>query len=163
VADLKVDLAAVMARKDAIVAAARQGLENWLTHLDGCTLFWGTARFGSPTTMQVGEEELKAKHIFLNVGARPARPQLPGIEQVAYLTSSTLLALKELPAHLLIVGAGVVGLEFAQLFRRLGSQVTFVERSPRLLPHDDEDVAAAVTEMLTAVWADPVLAFGRAR
>jgi len=148
--EFTVDLAQVQARKDAIVAASRQGLEKWLTHLPGCTVFRGTARFLSATTMQVGDEVLEAKHIFLNVGGRPARPALPGIEQVPYFTSSTILGLQELPAQLVIVGAGAVGLEFAQLFRRLGSQVTLVERSPRLLPHDDEDVATAVAEILTS-------------
>ncbi len=146
--ELRVDLAQVQARKDAIVAASRTGLEKWLTTMPGCTVFDGTARFLSATTMQVGDDVLAAPHIFLNVGARPARPALPGVEQVPYLTSSTILALQELPTHLLIVGAGAVGLEFAQLFRRLGSQVTLVERNPRLLPHDDEDVAAAVAEIL---------------
>lgn len=149
VADFKADLAAVQARKDAIVQASRTGLENWLTQMPGCSLFRGTARFVSPTVVQVGEDVLEAKHIFLNVGARPSVPPLPGIEHVPYLTSTTLLALQELPAHLLIVGAGVVGLEFAQLFRRLGAQVTLLERGPRLLPHEDEDVAAAVTKILT--------------
>jgi pyruvate/2-oxoglutarate dehydrogenase complex dihydrolipoamide dehydrogenase (E3) component len=143
------DLAQVKARKDAIVAASRTGLENWLRQLTGCTLFRGTAQFVSPTAMQVGDEVLEARHIFLNVGGRPTRPALPGIDQVPYLTSSTLLALEELPAHLLIVGAGAVGLEFAQLFRRLGSQVTLIERSPRLLPHEDADVADAVAAILT--------------
>ena len=146
--DFTVDLAQVQARKDAIVAASRGGLEKWLTTMAGCTIFRGTARFTSPTTMQVGAKVLEARHVFLNVGARPFGPPLPGLDQVPYLTSSTILALKELPAHLLIVGAGAVGLEFAQLFRRLGSQVTLVERSSRLLPHDDEDVAAAVADIL---------------
>jgi pyruvate/2-oxoglutarate dehydrogenase complex dihydrolipoamide dehydrogenase (E3) component len=149
VADFRADLRQVKARKDAIVSASRQGLEKWLTHMDGCTVFRGTARFTAPTTMQVSDEVLEAPHIFLNVGGRPARPALPGIEQVPYLTSSTILALEELPTHLIIVGAGAVGLEFAQLFRRLGSEVTLVERNPRLLPHDDEDVATAVAEILT--------------
>jgi pyruvate/2-oxoglutarate dehydrogenase complex dihydrolipoamide dehydrogenase (E3) component len=148
--EFTVDLAQVQARKDAIVAASRQGLEKWLTHMPGCTVFRGTARFLSATTMQVGDEVLAAKYIFLNVGGRPARPALPGIEQVPYFTSSTILGLQELPAHLVIVGAGAVGLEFAQLFRRLGSEVTLVERSPRLLPHDDEDVATAVAEILAS-------------
>ena len=143
-----VDLAKVKARKDTIVAASRTGLEKWLRQMPGCTVFTGTARFASPTAMQVGGETLEAKHIFLNVGGRPTKPPLPGIDQVPYLTSSTILALEELPTHLLIVGAGAVGLEFAQLFRRLGSQVTLVERNPRLLPHDDEDVATAVAEIL---------------
>ncbi|TDN36764.1 FAD-containing oxidoreductase [Hymenobacter sp. UV11] len=146
--ELRVDLALVKARKDAIVAASRTSLEAWLQQLPSCTLFRGTARFASPTAVQVGEELLEARHIFLNVGARPASPALPGIGQVPYLTSSTLLALEELPTHLLVVGAGAVGLEFAQLFRRLGAQVTLVERNPRLLPHEDADVAAAVTDIL---------------
>jgi pyruvate/2-oxoglutarate dehydrogenase complex dihydrolipoamide dehydrogenase (E3) component len=147
--ELAVDLAQVQARKDAIVAASRTGLEKWLTQMPGCTVFRGTARFLSPTTMQVGSEVLEAPHIFLNVGGRPASPPLPGLPHVPHLTSSSILALTELPAHLLIVGAGAVGLEFGQLFRRLGAQVTIVERSPRLLPHDDADVAAAVHDSLT--------------
>ena len=146
--ELTVDLAQVQARKDAIVAASRTGLEKWLLHMPGCTVFRGTARFLSATTMQVGDAVLAAKHIFLNVGGRPARPALPGIEHVPYFTSSTILALQELPTHLIIVGAGAVGLEFAQLLRRLGAQVTLVERSPRLLPHDDADVAEAVANIL---------------
>ncbi|WP_022823684.1 FAD-containing oxidoreductase [Hymenobacter norwichensis] len=149
VPDFTTDLAQVKARKDAIVAASRKGLESWLTQMPRCTVFRGTARFVSPTAMQVNDDVLEAKHIFLNVGGRPASPPLPGINQVPYLTSSTILELEELPAHLIIVGAGAVGLEFAQLFRRLGSQVTIVERNPRLLPHDDEDVATAVAEILT--------------
>jgi pyruvate/2-oxoglutarate dehydrogenase complex dihydrolipoamide dehydrogenase (E3) component len=145
-----VDLRKVKSRKDAVVQASRTGLESWLRHMPCCTVFDGPARFLSASTMQVGEEVLEARHIFLNVGARPARPALPGIDAVPYLTSSTILALEELPSHLIIVGAGAVGLEFAQLFRRLGSEVTIVERSPRLLPHDDEDVAAAVADILTS-------------
>ncbi|TPG65996.1 FAD-containing oxidoreductase [Hymenobacter nivis] len=149
-ADFAVDLAPVQDRKDTIVAASRDGLETWLTHMAGCMVFRGTARFLSATTMQVGDDVLAAPRIFLNVGGRPARPALPGIDRVPHFTSSTILALRELPAHLVIVGAGAVGLEFGQLFRRLGAQVTIVERSPRLLPHDDADVAAAVHDLLTS-------------
>jgi pyruvate/2-oxoglutarate dehydrogenase complex dihydrolipoamide dehydrogenase (E3) component len=149
IGELAVDLTQVQARKDAIVAASRTGLEKWLTQMPGCTVFRGTARFLSATTMQVGSEVLEAPHIFLNVGGRPASPPLPGIAHVPHLTSSSILALAEVPTHLLIVGAGAVGLEFGQLFRRLGAQVTIVERSPRLLPHDDTDVAAAVHDILT--------------
>ena len=82
------------------------------------------------------------------MGGRPARPALPGIAHVPYLTSSSILALTELPEHLLLWAPGAVGLEFGQLFRRLGAQVTIVERSPLLLPHDDEDAAAAVHDIL---------------
>ncbi|MBW3128678.1 FAD-dependent oxidoreductase [Hymenobacter profundi] len=148
VGDFRVNLAAVKARADAIVQGSRHSLETWLHGMAGCTLFHGTARFVSPTAMQVGDDVLEAPRIFLNVGARAHRPALPGIEQVPTLTSSSLLALTELPEHLLIVGGGVVGLEFAQLFRRLGSEVTLIERSPRLLPREDADVSAAVADVL---------------
>ena len=97
-----------------------------------CTVFKGTASFDSPHTMRVGDEVLEAPQIFLNVGARPAVPKLPGVDSVRYLTSSTILQLEELPTHLVVVGGGYVGLEFAQMFRRFGSEVTVVDRNPRL-------------------------------
>ena len=148
VKEIRVDLAKVKARKDAIVQQSRTSLEGWLAQMAGCTLFHGSARFLSPQSMQVGEDVLEATHIFLNVGARPATPAIEGIEQVPYLTSSTILDLADLPAHLVIVGGSYVGLEFAQIFRRLGSQVTVVERSERLLPHEDLDVSAEITTFL---------------
>jgi pyruvate/2-oxoglutarate dehydrogenase complex dihydrolipoamide dehydrogenase (E3) component len=148
VGELKVDLAKVKARKDAIVEKSRTSLETWLEKMEGCTLFRGTARFLSAQSMQVGEDVLEAPHIFLNVGARPSHPAIEGIDQVPYLTSSTILDLAELPTHLLIVGGSYVGLEFAQIFRRLGAQVTVVERSERLLPHEDADVAEAIAAFL---------------
>jgi pyruvate/2-oxoglutarate dehydrogenase complex dihydrolipoamide dehydrogenase (E3) component len=148
VGELKVDLAKVKARKDAIVEKSRTSLETWLEKMEGCTLFRGTARFLSPQSMQVGEDVLEAPHVFLNVGARPSHPAIEGIDQVPYLTSSTILDLAELPTHLLIVGGSYVGLEFAQIFRRLGAQVTVVERSERLLPHEDADVAEAIAAFL---------------
>jgi pyruvate/2-oxoglutarate dehydrogenase complex dihydrolipoamide dehydrogenase (E3) component len=148
VGEVKVDLAKVKARKDAIVEKSRTSLETWLEKMDGCTLFHGTARFLSPQSMQVGDDVLEAPHIFLNVGARPAHPAIEGIDQVPYLTSSTILDLAELPTHLIIVGGSYVGLEFAQIFRRLGAQVTVVERSERLLPHEDADVAEAIAAFL---------------
>lgn len=146
--ELPVDLAQVQARKDAIVAASRDGLKNWLTQMPGCTVFRGTARFLSATTMPVGDDVLEATHIFLNIGGRPTSPPRPGVEHVPYLTSSTILGLAALPTHLFIVGAGAGGLKFGSLFRRLGAQVTIVERNPRLLPHDDENVAAAGADIL---------------
>lgn len=148
VGEVKVDLAKVKARKDAIVEKSRTGLETWLSKMDGCTLFRGTARFLSPQSMQVGEDVIEAPHIFLNVGARPAHPAIEGIDEVPYLTSSTILDLADLPTHLVIVGGSYVGLEFAQIFRRLGSQVTVVERSERLLPHEDPDVAETIVDFL---------------
>lgn len=145
-----VDLRAVKARKDAIVAQARNGVEEWLRGTTNCTVFTGTAVFESPTTMRVGGDVLEAKKIFLNVGARPLIPKMPGVESVPFLTSTTILDREELPEHLIVVGGGSVGLEFAQMFRRFGSAVTIVERSRRLAPREDEDASAVIREIFDA-------------
>lgn len=147
---VKVDLRAVKARREAIVAPSRTGVEKGLREEKNCTVFTGTAAFMSPTTMRVGEVTLEAPKIFLNVGARPAVPKMPGVESVPFLTSTTILDLDELPEHLIVVGGGAVGLEFAQMFRRFGSAVTIVERSPRLAPHEEEDASKVIEEILSA-------------
>jgi pyruvate/2-oxoglutarate dehydrogenase complex dihydrolipoamide dehydrogenase (E3) component len=147
-AHVAVDMRRVKARKDAIVAASRNGLESWIRRMETCTVFEGTAQFLSPTEMLVGEERLRSPRIFLNVGARPTIPDMPGIQDVPYLTSTTILDLEELPQHLAIVGGSYIGLEFAQMFRRFGSEVTIIERGPRLVAHEDEDVSKAVQEIL---------------
>jgi pyruvate/2-oxoglutarate dehydrogenase complex dihydrolipoamide dehydrogenase (E3) component len=146
----QVDLAAVKKRKDAIVGKSRSGLEDWLGNMKGCTLFHGTATFTAPETMQVNEDTLRAKKIFLNVGARPSVPELPGIHEVPYLTSTSLLEMETLPEHLIVVGGSYVGLEFAQMFRRFGAEVTVVERSHALVSHEDDDVSAEVKKILEA-------------
>ncbi|MGA8531618.1 MAG: FAD-containing oxidoreductase, partial [Acidobacteriaceae bacterium] len=147
---VKVDMRAVKARKDAIVEPSRNGVEKSLREEKNCTVFTGTAAFTSPTTMQVGDATLEAPKIFLNVGARPAVPKMPGVDSVPFLTSTTILGLEELPEHLIVVGGGYVGLEFAQMFRRFGSAVTIVERSARLAPHEDEDASRVVEEIFRA-------------
>ncbi|MBS1799393.1 MAG: FAD-containing oxidoreductase [Acidobacteria bacterium] len=145
-----VDLAQIKKRKDGIVEHSRAGLEKWLAGMEGCTVFRGTARFAGPATMRVNDDVLHAEKVFLNVGARPSVPELPGVHEVQYLTSTTILELETLPEHLLVVGGSYVGLEFAQMFRRFGSEVTVVERAPRLVSHEDEDVSAEVKKILEA-------------
>jgi pyruvate/2-oxoglutarate dehydrogenase complex dihydrolipoamide dehydrogenase (E3) component len=147
---VEVDMKAVNARRDAIVAKSRDGLEKSLRENEKITVFKGTASFESPTTVRIGEDVLEAKHIFLNVGARATVPDLPGIHDVPYLTNSTLLALDELPKHLVIVGGSYIGIEFGQMYRRFGSEVTIVEKGPRLVGHEDEDVSACVQSILEA-------------
>ncbi len=142
-----VDLRAVKARKDTIVANSRNSVEKWLRTTKNVSVFTGTAAFASPTTMRVGDDLLEAPKIFLNVGARPAIPDMPGVDSVPFLTSTTILELEDLPQHLIVVGGGYVGLEFAQMFRRFGSQVTIVDRKPRLAPHEDEDASAVIREI----------------
>jgi pyruvate/2-oxoglutarate dehydrogenase complex dihydrolipoamide dehydrogenase (E3) component len=147
---VSIDLAAVMARKDAIVLKSRQGVEKWLRDTKNCTVFTGTAAFESAKTLRVGDDLLEAENIFLNVGARPTIPKMPGVDSAPFLTSTSILELKDLPRHLVVVGGGYVGLEFAQMFRRFGSEVTVVDRKPRLAMHEDEDASAAIREILEA-------------
>jgi pyruvate/2-oxoglutarate dehydrogenase complex dihydrolipoamide dehydrogenase (E3) component len=118
--------------------------------MEGCTIIYGSARFETPQRLRVGDDVLSAKHVFLNVGARPRVPDLPGVDSVRFLTSTTILDLEDLPQHLLIVGGSYVGLEFAQMFRRFGSAVTVVEQNPSLLAHEDADACEAVREALAA-------------
>ena len=147
-APITVDIKAVIARRESIVAKSRTGVEASLRNNPLCTVFTGTAAFDSPNTIRVGEHLLRAEKIFLNVGGRATIPNLPGIHDVPYLTNTSLLALDILPQHLVIVGGSYIGIEFGQMYRRFGSEVTIIEKGPRLLRHEDEDVSAAVQQIL---------------
>jgi pyruvate/2-oxoglutarate dehydrogenase complex dihydrolipoamide dehydrogenase (E3) component len=147
---IEVDMKAVNKRRDAIVANSRNGVEKSLRGNEKISVFIGTASFTSPTTVQVGDDLLEAKQIFLNVGGRAVIPDLPGIHEVPYLTNTSLLALGTLPQHLVIVGGSYIGIEFGQMYRRFGSEVTIVEKGPRLVAHEDEDVSACVQSILEA-------------
>jgi pyruvate/2-oxoglutarate dehydrogenase complex dihydrolipoamide dehydrogenase (E3) component len=145
-----VDMKAVKARKDAIVAPSRNGVERSLKSLEGCTVYQGHGRFVSPTMVQVGETLLEAAQIFINVGGRAAVPPMPGLDQVSYLTNSSMMDVDFLPAHLVIVGGSYIGLEFAQAYRRFGAKVTVIEMAPRLISREDEDVSMGVADVLEA-------------
>jgi pyruvate/2-oxoglutarate dehydrogenase complex dihydrolipoamide dehydrogenase (E3) component len=150
---VKVDMVRVRERKRKIVDDFRSGDERRIRSAPGLDLLIGQASFTGPNTvavrLQSGETlQLEAKTIFLNVGARPAMPPLPGLEKVDALNSTTIMELDMLPEHLLIVGGGYVGLEFGQMFRRFGSQVTIVQRAERLLTREDDDVADEVAKIL---------------
>jgi pyruvate/2-oxoglutarate dehydrogenase complex dihydrolipoamide dehydrogenase (E3) component len=149
VGDVSPDMPRIMARKESVVAASRTGVEQWLRGLERCTVYRGHARFESPFEVRVGDDVITADRIFLNVGGRPIVPALPGLASVPYLTSTSLLAVQFVPAHLLVVGGSYIGLEFAQIFRRFGSAVTIMEKGPRLIGHEDEDVSAAIAGILT--------------
>jgi len=144
----RIDMARVKARADAVSAKARAGVENWLRGMKGCTVINGHARFVAPDTVSVGEERLTAPRIFIGVGGRAAVPPLPGVDQVPYLTNTSLLALDRLPEHLIIIGGSYIGLEFAQMYRRFGAEVTIVEKEQRLVAREDEDVSQAIREIL---------------
>jgi pyruvate/2-oxoglutarate dehydrogenase complex dihydrolipoamide dehydrogenase (E3) component len=143
-----VDMARVKARADAIVTNARTGVEGRLRGLPGCTVIDGHARFEGPDRVRVGERTLSAPRIFVNVGGRAHVPDLPGVRDVAFLTNSSILALDRVPEHLVVVGGSYVGLEFGQMYRRFGAQVTIVEKSPRLIAREDEDVSEAIRGIL---------------
>jgi pyruvate/2-oxoglutarate dehydrogenase complex dihydrolipoamide dehydrogenase (E3) component len=144
----RVDFGAVMARKDAIVAKSSGRVERWMAGLKGAKVFRGHARFTGPDKVRVNGEDLSAGKIFLNVGGRPLVPDMPGLESVPYLTNQSMMTLDSLPGHLLVAGGSYIGLEFGQMLRRFGSRVTVIEMGPRLVAREDEDVSAALKEIL---------------
>lgn len=146
--DVRVDMKQVKARKDAIAAKSRTGLEGWLKKMERCTVFEGHARFVSPREVVVGDQRLTAEKIFINVGGRASVPEFAGIGGVPYLTNSSMMDLDELPKHLIIVGGSYIGLEFGQMYRRFGSEVTIIEMGERLIRREDEDVSAAIQEIV---------------
>jgi pyruvate/2-oxoglutarate dehydrogenase complex dihydrolipoamide dehydrogenase (E3) component len=145
--EITVDMPKVKARKDKIVLDDRSGVESWLEGMAGCTLIRGHARFEDPHTISVDGRVLEADKIFLNVGGR-AVENIPGLSDVDYLTNVGVLELDAVPEHLVIVGGSYIGLEFAQMYRRFGAEVTVVERGPRLIGREDPDVSDAIREIL---------------
>ncbi|AZO22122.1 MULTISPECIES: FAD-containing oxidoreductase [unclassified Mesorhizobium] len=143
-----VDYKAIKARKDKVSGASRAGLEDWIASMDKCTLYRGHARFESGDTVRVGNDVLTAPKIFLNTGGRAAVPDLPGVNDIPYLTNSSMMDLDVLPSHLVVVGGSYISLEFAQMFRRFGSEVTVIEKALRLAGREDEDVSAAILSIL---------------
>jgi pyruvate/2-oxoglutarate dehydrogenase complex dihydrolipoamide dehydrogenase (E3) component len=144
---VSVDMTRVRARADAVVRESRAGVEGWLRAMPRCTVIRGQARFEAADVITVGEDRLSAPRIFINVGGRALVPRLPGVDEVPHLDNSSLLALDRLPAHLLIVGGSYVGLEFAQMYRRFGAQVTVVERQPRLIANEDDEVSETIRQI----------------
>jgi pyruvate/2-oxoglutarate dehydrogenase complex dihydrolipoamide dehydrogenase (E3) component len=143
-----VDMKAVKARKDAVSGTSRRGVEKWMRDLAGCTVYDGHARFVRAHQVSVGDQLLEAEQIFINVGGRASIPPIAGLDQVDYLTNSSMMETDFLPRHLVVIGGSYIGLEFAQIYRRFGSKVTVIELAPRLIAREDEDVSAAVTDIL---------------
>jgi len=145
---VSVDMKALKARKDKIVADSRDGLEKYLRGMNNCTVFTGHASFESPNQVRVGDDLLTAKEIFINVGGRAVVPDFPGVDSVPWMDNVNILELETLPRHLIVVGGSYVGLEFGQIFRRLGSEVTIIEKNSRLVSREDEDVSASISSFL---------------
>jgi len=145
---VNIDMKAIKARKDVVVAAFHNGVERSLKTLPGCTVYQGHGRFVAEKKVAVNDTELAADHIFLNVGARAAIPPIPGLDRVPYPTDSSMMDIDFLPTHLVILGGSYIGLEFAQMYRLFGSEVTVIELGPRLISREDADVSHTVADFL---------------
>ena len=145
---IHVDMRKVKARKDAVVAQSNHGVTQWLKGTAGLTVIEGHARFESPHSVRVGERLLQSEHIFINTGGRAVVPDIPGVHDVPHLNNSSMMDVDFLPAHLLIIGGSYIGLEFAQMYRRFGSEVTVIETGPRLIGREDPEVSDAIRDIL---------------
>ena len=148
--DIQVNMQRVKARKEAQVLKSRSGVLQWMQGLKNTEVIQGHATFVGPRTVQVGDRTLTATRIFINVGGRAAVPGLQGIKDVPFLDNTSIMELAEVPEHLVIVGGSYIGIEFAQMMRRFGANVTVVERSAQLLPREDEDISHGIRAILEA-------------
>ena len=146
---IRVDMQAVKRRKDEISGASKQGVTDWIEGMEGVDLLRGHARFVDQKKIEVNGDILKAEKIFIDVGARARIPDWPGLADVPYYTNSSIMEVDFLPEHLVIIGGSYIGLEFAQMYRRFGSQVTVVEMKDQLLPREDDDVSDAIEGILS--------------
>lgn len=152
--DIAIDMKVVRARAETVTMNARNGLIGWFAGMDGMSVIYGHARFEGPKTVSVNGESLSAPRIFLNVGARPVIPKLPGIDDIDYLTSTSIIRLDTLPRHLAVIGGSYIGLEFAQMYRRFGAEVSVIEHGPKLASREDEDISDAIAEILRSEGID---------
>ena len=148
-----IDMKQIIKRKDEIVAHSRDGSQEAIETTENLDLIWGEATFTGPKTLKIklnsgGEQELQSDLIFINVGTSPVIPEIEGLKDVGYFTSTTLLEVEEVPAHLLVIGGNYIGLEFAQMFHRFGSRVSVIERGPRLMSREDDDIAEEIKIIL---------------
>jgi pyruvate/2-oxoglutarate dehydrogenase complex dihydrolipoamide dehydrogenase (E3) component len=146
--EIQVDMKQVKARKDEISGRSNKGVEEWMRGLKNGAVYYGHARFESARAVRVNDEVLEAEKIFVNVGGRALVPPMPGLDQVPYLTNSSMMDVDFLPEHLIVIGGSYIGLEFGQMYRRFGAEVTIIEKGPRLIAREDEDVSHAVQDIL---------------
>lgn len=147
---IEIDMKIVRRRAETVIMDARNGLIDWLGGMKTMDVVYGQAKFTGPKTIAVNGETLTAPQIFLNVGARPVIPDFPGVDDIDYLTSTSIIDLDTLPRHLVVVGGSYIGLEFAQMYRRFGAEVTVLERGPKLASREDEDISDAIEDVLRA-------------
>jgi pyruvate/2-oxoglutarate dehydrogenase complex dihydrolipoamide dehydrogenase (E3) component len=148
--EVSVDLPKIIAQKDALIQSRREGQQKGIDQLPNLRLYRGPARFTGPSAVSVGTEALQSSRIFINAGAHSSIPAIPGLESVPYLTNESILDLKILPKHLIVIGGGYIGLEFGQMFARFGSDVTIVQSREQILPREDPEVAKELQRALEA-------------
>lgn len=151
---IRVDMKRVKTRKDEISGSSNKGVEQWMDGLANATVYRGHGRFEDAHAVRVNDSLLEADKIFINVGGRALVPPMPGLDGVPYFTNSTMMNVDFLPEHLIIVGGSYIGLEFGQMYRRFGSKVTIVEMGARLIAREDEDVSAAIADVLRGEGVD---------
>jgi len=147
---IAVDMKRVKARKDSVADTASGNIAAWLRGTKGVTVIEGHARFESASAVRVGERTLESQQIFINVGGRALVPPMPGVAEVPYFTNSSIMDVDFLPEHLIVIGGSYIGLEFGQMYRRFGSRVTVVEKLPRIIVREDQDVSEGVAGILAA-------------
>src|SRR5215831_12854512 len=150
---VKVDMRRVLERKRAVIERFRNGGQKSLEKAANVELIYGEARFAGGMRVAVklqkgGTRELEGKRIVVNTGGRPAVPPIPGLDQIPYLDSTSIMELTKVPEHLVVLGGGYIGLEFCQMFRRFGARVTIINRDPRLVLREDPDVSEEVEKIL---------------
>lgn len=147
---IRINMKRIWQRADTVSSTARNNIESWLKGMDNCTIVQGHAKFIGPHEIVVGGETYTAPQIFINAGGRAVIPDMPGIDEIDYLTNTGILQLDTLPEHLVVIGGSYIGLEFAQMYRRFGAKVTIVEKGPRLVSREDEDVSEAIRQIIEA-------------
>ncbi|MCS4243965.1 pyruvate/2-oxoglutarate dehydrogenase complex dihydrolipoamide dehydrogenase (E3) component [Rhizobium sp. BIGb0125] len=148
--EIGIDMETVRGRAEKVTLDARKGLATWFDSLDSMSVIYGQGQFENPNTVVVNGMRLTAPQVFINVGARPSIPDYPGLADVSYLTSTSIIQLAEVPRHLVVIGGSYIGLEFAQMYRRFGASVTILERGTRLASREDDDVSSAIADILQA-------------
>src|SRR3990172_1284160 len=148
------DLTAAIARKDTIVKGILSGIYDALRKNKNISFFTGHAELTSPVDIRVDGKSIAAEKTILAVGARPATVDIPGLSEVGFITNNEALKLEQLPASMIVIGAGYIGVEFAQMYARFGTKVTMLGRARRVMPHEDEEVSAALAEVLRAEGTD---------
>lgn len=146
--EVSINFSRIRERMNEVRNSSSDGLSGWMESTPNVDLIRGWASFDGPKTLKVNDDILKGENIYINVGTRPSAPPITGLDDVPWMDSERLLELTELPEHLIIIGGGYIGIEFAQVFKRLGSKVTVVQRGGQIMPQEDEDVALAIQEFI---------------